>query len=484
MSRRIGVDAKIATHRSAPRGKGIARACLLFASAATLLFVPAALSGQISLATAVDLAQRESSTVKLAAADMRKGEAVLAEAKDVYMPNLILGSSVGPPSIGFSFSQPSIASASMQSLAFSRSQGKYIEAAKVGIEAASLNLKDAREQVALDASTAYIELDTVSRELEVAHQQSAYSDRLVQIEQERSDAGVDSRSDLLQARLTAAQLHLRMLHLESRAGSLISQLAALTGLPAASIKTDHASIPEIPAVRASETIERTSGIQAAEKQAASRQLQARGDYLSTRLWPQIGFGAQYNRDATSLGNYNTYFGSIDPTTGKERRFKADNFSAGFNIQISIYDRERRDKALQSAAEALRATVEAEQAQRQNDVQIANLTGNLRELDALAEIANLKQEISAEQLKAVQTQLESGNGAGPEPGATPQLTPKFEQQARIDERQKYMDALDTGFDLSKARLSLLRALGHMDDWLHTLGPADPSVLAQPATGNHP
>jgi outer membrane protein TolC len=479
MSRRNGVDAKIATHRSALRGSGVARSCLLLASVATILFAPAALSGQISLATAVDLAQRESSTVKLAVADMHKGEAVLAETKDVYIPNLIIGSSVGPPSIGFTFSQPSIASASVQSLAFSFSQGKYIEAAKVGIQAASLNLQDAREQVALDASTAYIELDTVTRELEAAHQQGAYSDRLVQIEQERADAGVDSRSDLLQARLTAAQLRLKLLHLEARARSLVSQLAALTGLPAASIKTDHASIPEIPAVRASETTGQTAGVQAAEKQAVSRQLQARGEFLSTKWWPQIGFGAQYNRDATSLNNYNIYFSSV-------RKFKADNFSAGFSIQIPIYDRERRDKVRESDAEALRATVEAEQAQRQNDVQIANLTGSLRELDALAEIASLKQQISAEQLKAVQTQLESGNGAGPDSGPQPQLNPKSEQLARIDERQKYMDALDTGFDLSKARLSLLRALGHMQEWIQTLGPGSGTIAlpAQPATGNHP
>ena len=480
MSRRNGVDAKIATHRSALRGSGVARPCLLLASFAAILFAPAALSGQISLATAVDLAQRESSTVKLAVADMHKGEAVLAQAKDVYIPNLIIGSSVGPPSIGFTFSQPSIASASMQSLAFSFSQGKYIEAAKVGIQAASLNLQDAREQVALDTSSAYIELDTVSRELDAAHQQGAYSDRLVQIEQERANAGVDSRSDLLQARLTAAQLRLKLLHLEARAISLTSQLAALTGLPAASIKTDHASIPEIPAVRApEEALSGNYGIQAAKAQAVSRQLQARGEFLSTKWWPQIGFGAQYNRDATSLNNYNTYFSSV-------RKFKADNFSAGFSITIPIYDRGRRDKARESNAEALRATVEAEQAQRQNDVQIANLTGSLRELDSLAEIASLKQQISAEQLKAVQTQLESGNGAGPEPGAPPQLTPKSEQLARIDERQRYMDALDTGFDLSKARLSLLRALGHMQEWIHTLGPGSATIAApvQPATGNHP
>jgi hypothetical protein len=48
-----------------------------------------------------------------------------------------------------------------------------------------------------------------------------------------------------------------------------------------------------------------------------------------------------------------------------------------------------------------------------------------------------------------------------------MTPKSEQLSLIDERQKFTDALDAGFDLSKARLNLLRALGHMEDWLHEL-----------------
>jgi hypothetical protein len=117
-------------------------------------------------------------------------------------------------------------------------------------------------------------------------------------------------------------------------------------------------------------------------------------------------------------------------------------------------------------------VEAEQAQRQNDVQIASLTGNLRELDAQAEVARLKQQIADEQVRAVEVQLELGNGSGNGPGSQPQLTPKSEQLARIDERQKFQDALDAGFDLSKARLSLLRALGHMEDWLHELHEKQP------------
>ncbi len=426
--------------------------------AATMAAAPALVSAQVSLATVVDLAQRNSSAAKLAEADVQKANAVLAQTKDVYIPTLMVGSTVGPPTIGYPFGQPSIGNASLQSLVFSISQRQYIRAAQAGVQVASLSLKDASEQIALDASTAYIELDTVERELEAARQQGAFAERLVNIEQERTEAGVDPLSDLFQAQLTAAQFKLKRLHLETRAATLSKQLATLTGLPVGSITLDHGSIPEVPAVKANETGGATSGIESAQQLALSKQLSARGD-SKYMFRPQIAFGAQYNRDSNLLNNYSTFF---PPHT-----FKADNLSVGFSIQVPLFDLGHRAKAKESAADALRTTVEAEQAQRQNEIQIASLTGSLRELDTLAEIASLKQQIANEQLQAVLAQLELGNGSGSGPGAQPQLGPKAEQLARIDERQKFQDALDAGFELSKARLSLLRALGHMEDWLHEL-----------------
>jgi hypothetical protein len=174
--------------------------CAIFAGTLSA-FSPAIASAQISLGTVVSLAQQNSTAVKLANADLRKAEAVLLQTTDVYVPNLIIGSSFGPPSIGFPAGQPSVANATMQSLAFSFPQRKYIEAARVGIQAANLGLTDAKEQVALDASVAYIELDTVFREMEAARQQSDFTNRLIQIEEQRSEAGVDPFSELLQARL-------------------------------------------------------------------------------------------------------------------------------------------------------------------------------------------------------------------------------------------------------------------------------------------
>lgn len=421
----------------------------------TLSAAPVIVRAQVSLATVVDLAQRNSTGVRAAQADVQRAQAVLAQTLDAYIPNLTIGSTVGG-SIGFPTGQPSIANASMQSLVLSYQQRQYVRAARTGVEAASVGLKDVREQVALDASTAYLELDTVKQELVAAHQQEGFADRFIQIEQQRTDAGVDQLGELLQARLTGAQLRLKRLHLETRAATLSKQLAVLTGLPEGSILTDHASIPDIPAVNGEVKSPSTQGVQAAELQAHSRELQAKGDALAGRR-PQISFGAQYNLDSNTLNNYSTYY----------RNFTPNNFSAGFSIEIPIFDFGLRAKSRQSAAEALRARVEAEQSQRQNELQIAELSGSIRELDTQAEIASLKQQIAGDQLKTVLTQLELGNGSGVGPGSQPQATPKAEQLARIDERQKLQDALDASLDLAKARLSLLRALGHMEDWLREL-----------------
>lgn len=435
------------------------RSCTQLLAALALAAAAVHLPAQVSLRTVVELAQQNSASVRIANADVAKAQASLSESHDVFIPSINFGSGLPAfPEVGFTGSLPTIWDATVQSMVFSIPQVRYIQAARMGLGAAQLNRKDALEQAALDASTAYIELDTVNTELNAARQQEGYASRAVDIEQQRAESGVDPLSELLQAQLTAAQLKLKRLHLETRAVTLAKQLAELTGMPLGSITPDHASIPEIPAITAGDAPATTAAIESAQLQASSRERAAKGD--QERTWfPQIAFGAIYNRSTTLLNDIST--------TYYKNPLPADNFSSGFNIQLPIFDAESHAKARESAADALRAKVEAEQAQKQNDLQITQLTSSLRELDAQAEIASLKAQIAGEQLKTVMTELELGNGAAGGPGAPPQLSPKAEQGARIDERQKYMDSLDAGLDLSKARLNLLRALGHMQDWLNEL-----------------
>lgn len=429
---------------------------LLLGTAAAML--PASLSAQVSLTTVVDLAQRNSATVRIAQANVQKAQAGLSESKDAVIPSVQFATGLPTfPEVGFTGSPPSVWTATVQSLIFGIPQKRYIDAARFGLQAATANLKAARQQVALDASVAYIELDTVNRELDAAHEQEGYANRLVAIEQERSEAGVDPLSELLQAQLTAAQVKLARIRLEARAGTLATQIAALTGLPVGSITPDTKSIPEIPKLSGDPPDHNTGEIRAAQLLALAKSEQARGD-KEINYFPQLSFFAQYNRNTTLLNSVNDYFRKALP---------ANNFSSGISIDVPIFNFVRRAKARESAAEALRARVEAEQARRQNDVQIADLSGQLQELDAMAEIAGLKQQIAAEQLKTVETQLNSGSGAGAGPNAQPQPSPKLMQLARIDEREKYEDELSAGLDLTKARLGLLRATGHLQDWLNEL-----------------
>ena len=422
----------------------------------------------VSLTTIIDLSLRNSTPVRLAVADLQKATALLSESKQVYIPNLILGSSIGPPAYGFPVGEPSIYSFSSQSLLLSFSQPKYIRAARYAVASAEFALKDAREQIILEASTNYIELDAVTRELAGADQQSSAAERLISIEQQRTDAGIDSTSELLQARLSAAELKLKRLHLATRIGTLRQQLASLTDLPAETIACDPASVPEVPAIRPDMHRGGAPGIEASQQAALSRQFQAKGDSIAT-VRPQIAFGAQYNRDAAFSGYQNYY-----------RNFQQNNISAGIQMTLPLFDPIHQSKKRESSAAALRATIEAEQAQHQNEEQIATLDGNVAELDALAEVASLKQQIAEEQLKSIRTQLESGNGSS----TAPQASPKLEQQARIEERQRFVESIDAGFDLTKARLSLMRAFGHMQDWLLTLRPVIPATPSAPASPQNP
>lgn len=412
---------------------------------------------QVSLATVVDLAQKNSTTVRIATADVSKANSVLWESRDALIPSIGFGTGLPVfPEIGFTGQPPSIWSATVQSLVYSIPQKRYIDAANLGVQAAKARLKDAREQVALDASTTYIELDTVNQQLADAQQQESFAAKLVDIEQQRTDAGVDPTSELLQAKLTTAQLKLNRIHLQSRATVLEKQLSVLTGLPLGSIRIDHSSIPEIPQVHGLEPTP-LHGVQAANFVALSKATQAKGDREANYL-PELRFFVQYNRNTTILNDVNTFFAKPLP---------ANNFASGISVQIPLFDMGRYARARESAADALRSRVEAEQAQKQNDLAVVQASAGISELDAQAEIASLKQQISSEQLTTVIAQLEVGNGSGTGPGSQPQASPKAEQMARIDERQKVEDAREAGFDLAKARLNLLRALGHMDDWLKEL-----------------
>ncbi|MFY9937147.1 MAG: TolC family protein, partial [Silvibacterium sp.] len=324
---------------------------------------------QVSLPTVVDLAVRNSATVRVALADVQRAQAALSESRDAYLPSFNFGSAVGY-TYGFPVGQPSVYNIGSQSLLYSFSQPDYIRAARAALNSAQLGLKDNEEQVALDTALAYIQLDSDNRQLAALAQEKEYAERLAAIERDRLLAGVDGRMEVTKAELTAAQVDEKSLHLEDDASQQKQKLAHLTGLPASSFVTDSKSIPASPEFSADDSMEDTlmatnTGIQAAYANAKSKRLISFGDEKQNYR-PQFAFGAEYNRYA-EFNNYQEYY----------LRFQHNNFDIGVQITFPIYDASRRAKARESAADARRAGAEADQTKFQTSEQVYSLRHSIK-----------------------------------------------------------------------------------------------------------
>jgi len=418
------------------------------------LLVTSGASAQISLSSAVDLALQNSTQVKMAVADVQKATAGLAEARDAYLPNFLLGSSIGY-TYGFPVGQPSVYNVQSQSLLYSFSQPDYVRASRAALKSAELSLKDNREQVTLDCSLAYIQLDIDLSELAILDQEKIDAEKLISIERERLIAGVDSRMDLTKAEITSAQIDISRFHIQDNAASQRQKLAHLTGLPAASFIPDAKSIPPLPDFSNDDTlvdqaITSNAGVQSAYANAKSKMDLYYGD-AKQNYRPQFGFGIEYNRYA-EFNNYNEYY----------LRFQHNNFDVGVQITFPIFDASRRAKARESAADATRAQIEADQAKNQTSEQVQSLRHSLAELKAQQRLAQLQNQYAQEQLETIQAELKNGSGS---PNAAP-VTPKDEELARIQAQERYQDALNANLSVMRAQLSLMRSIGAIEDWAHS------------------
>lgn len=421
-------------------------------------------AAQISLSSAVDLALRSDPRVKMAESDVRKAQASLAEAHDAYIP--IIGASAGiGESVGVPLSVPVIFSVSAQSLVFNFSQKDNIRAARAGLNAAQLQLKETRSQVTEDVAITYLNLDTAQRRRDALMEEDGFAARLVTIVQQRLDAGQDTRIELLRAQKTKAQIHLANLQAEDEVSGLSDRMARLMDVQGTPVSAVGSSIPALPAVSSLTTsVPQSYGVQASFASAESKQSLAFGEDRY-RYRPQLSFGANYSRISTDFTNYSLYY------PGFRNGLSENAISVGMQIQVPLLDRTHQARAHGAAAEAAHARFEAQSQQNQFMEGQFKLRHSAAELQARAEVARLDMELSQAQIDAIVTQS-SADAAG---AATTQVTPKDEQNARLLERQKYVELLDAQRELRQAQVNLLRQTRQMEGWLHLA----PDLTATPA-----
>ena len=400
---------------------------------------------QVSFYTAVDLALRNSTPVRISAADVQHAEAAVMESVDAYKPSFSVGSSLGY-SYGFPVGQPSVYSVAAQSLAFSFSQPDYIRSARAALLAAQLQLKDTRQQVILDTALDYIELVTVNQQITALDQETGFVQRLVEIETQRVDAGLDSKVELTQARLTGAQIALRRLHLVDQADLVRLRLAHLTGLNPGDIVSEPQTIPTAPGGFGPGGIDGNTGIKAAYASARSKMYNAFGDARQTTAPPlALAWSTTGTQNSITTTSTTCAFNTTTSTSAFRSRsaVRRDPQSQGEGFQCRGGAGKRPSRSIARSDRGAGAAIAENRSRAYGQEQVAEL----------------QNELAQDQLDAITTQIRLGSGS---PGGAAPL-PKDEQGARIRERSHFVDMLETRFQLTQARLSLLRSLGRIEDW---------------------
>ena len=437
---------------------------------ATVLAILAAFAGkssaQISLSSAVDLALRNDPRVKVGQAEVNKAAAALAQTRDVYLPTASVDGGYGQ-GLGVPTGLPTVFSFSSQSLLFNFSQRDNIRAAVAALDSARFALRDTHDQVAEDAVVTYLNLDNDQRRQTAMNQEFEFADRWVNIVQDRVDAGQDTRTSLLRARRTAKQIELDKLQLADDIAALSAHLSHLIGFPITSFTAVSDSIPALPSIASLVESTTPSGqtdafvLESADANARSKQELAFGEHRYL-LRPQISLAVNYSRIDTGQNDYTTYYPSF--------KSKSENAaSVYFQITIPIYDRRHQEESREASAEASRATFEAAVQRTQFLESRFKLQHSATELATRAELAEIDRDLAEEQLNSTLIQLQSGA----QPNGAAVMTPEDEQNARLQERQRYIELLSTQFELQQAQVNLLRQTGVLDDWLK-------SALAAPAT----
>jgi len=402
--------------------------------------------------TAIELALRNSAGSGLSRADLERVRATVSQTRNLYLPQVSVGSALGY-SHGFPLtlegSAPSLFNVNIQGLLINAAQRDYLKAAKSDAEGTAAQNAERRSNVIMETALAYIQLDLLDSSLSVHSEQQAAAAKYQDIITQRVQAGLDSQTELTRAKLAVARTRLQIAQTQSAGDQLRYRLAQLTGLPIDAIRTSTETIPPLPAVSQDENLaaqaaEKDASVKAAQETARAKEFRAAAE--RKQLYPTVDLAGQYALLAR-YNNYDQFF----------KTFERNNLSIGVVIRFPIFSATQRAAAEAARADASKAREEARSVKEQVSVETLKMQRSVQQLSAARDVALLEHQLAQADIEAAQAKIESGTASI-----------KDEQNARLAEHQHYAAYLNSTFDLDKAQVQLLRQTGQLEGW--ALGPA--------------
>lgn len=426
---------------------------LLMAAGAALALVLPASGQEFTLQRAIQLALAHSTATGASSADQMHAYEAYREARDSFIPQVTVGSDVGY-AYGFPLSlegsAPTIFNVTSQSYVLNLAQKEFVRAAKAEWRASTAQSRDQRSQVMLDTTLSYAELNKWERELQVLRDQSQVTHSIEYATLQRVKEGIDSPVDETKARLTSAEVRLRIAQAEGAADLLRTHLAQLTGVLAQSITTVSDSIPVLPApdpptdggATATAAVQSSDVVAAAEERARAQLLKAKGEHRA--LLPSIDFAAQYGLISSALTNFEQFF--------RVNTFQNQNVTFGLVIRFPFLNYSQKAAARAADADAIRAGKDAQAAKDQVSLETLRLQRAVEQAAAARDVADLQSQLAQSGLETAQTRIQA---------ATATLSEL--QNAQFQANLRSTQLLDANFELERAQLELQRATGGLEKW---------------------
>ena len=424
---------------------------LLMATGAAMALVLPAGAQDFTLQRAIQLALAHSTATGASTADQMHAYEAYMEARAGFIPQVTVGSDVGY-AYGFPLSlegsAPTVFNVTSQSSVLNLAQREFVRAAKAEWRASSAQDRDRRSEVMLDTALSYAELNKWERELRLLRDQSDVTHNIEYAVLQRVKEGVDSPVDETRARLTSAQVRLRIAQAEGSADLLRTHLSQLTGVPAQSITTVGDSLPALPTpdpagpTPAAAAGQSSDVIEAAELRARAQLLKAKGEHRA--LWPSIDFAAQYGLISSALTNFEQFF--------RINTFQNQNVTFGLVIRLPFLNFSQKAAARAADADAIRAGKDAQATKDQVSMETLRLQRAVEQAAAARDVADLQNQLAQSGLTTAQTRMQAAVA-----------TLNELQNAQLQADLRATELMDAQFELERTQLQLLRATGDLEKW---------------------
>ena len=400
--------------------------------------------GTLTLKAAIELALQNSGELAAArvAADVAERQSKVS--RSAFLPSLFTGSGAaytnGFPS-SVSGAAPSVFNLNYVQTLFNPPLRGQVRAAKDMSQAQRVAVDGKRDQVIVQVSSHYLELDEVDHSITLLQQELQSAQKVIQVTKERVQAGLELPIEETQAELTHAQIEERLVSLQGRQDVLEEDLHIETGLPDNQpIIPTNTTLPAETSMTTSQmlTLAFQHSPELHEAQIAARARLANLKGQRGGYWPTVDLVGQY-MVLSKINNYDQFF----------RSFQRNNLNVGVELQIPVF--QSRTSAAVSLADSQYQEAELQLGNQRHalEIQVKQEARQSQEQDAAKEVARLELKLAQQNLDLVQARFNQGHA-----------TLADVEQARLNESEKWMNFLEVNFQGQKAQLQLMRTTGQL------------------------